>query len=96
MRSHEYTTNNIENAEQAENEKNPWESVAEVPFAGGLDEDENLNRVKESMIPDETATEEEQRAMAEEQKAADKNAGTESPKGKEFEDYVDSILNQRK
>lgn len=96
MKSHEYAPDNMEKAEQTANERNPWESVIEVPFAGNLDEDENLSRVKESMVPDETATEEEQRTMAEEQKAADKNAGTESPKGKEFEDYVDSILNQKK
>ncbi len=95
MKSHEYTTNNIENAEQAENEKKPWESVAEVPFAGGVNEDGNLDRVRASMVLDETATEEEQRAMEETQETADKNGSAESPKGKDFENYVDNILNRK-
>lgn len=97
MKSHEYTPDNTENAEQTEDERSLWESVAEVPFAGELGGDEALKLIRETMVPDETATEEEQQAMKEEQEEVDRrNETTKAPEGKEFEDYVESILNGKK
>lgn len=95
MRSYESTPENTEKTEQSVNKNTPWDSLAEVPFGGGDDKDEHAERVREQMVPNETATSKEQKSMQKEQEEADWSMVTESPTGKDFENYVDGILNKQ-
>lgn len=95
MKLNESAPGNTENAERSVNENTPWDSLAEVPFGGGDGKDENAERIREQMAPDETATSKEQKSMQKEQEEADRNMVTESPTGKDFENYVDGILNKQ-
>lgn len=97
MKFHEYTPDNTENTGQPTNERNPWESLTEVPFAGDLGGDEYLKHIRETMVSDETATAEEQQVMKKAQEEADRrNETSKAPEGKDFENYVESILNGEK
>lgn len=95
MKPYESAPGNTENVKQPTDENSPWDTLAEVPFDGGGDVDENAGRVRENMVPDDTAASEEQENMQKEQEEADQNIVAGPPTEKDFENYVDSILSDK-